>query len=83
MLAPTLPPPLGDPMSKMIFVSLPVADLAASTAFYQALGFTQNMQFSDASSACSLGRRPGDALSHAAQLHRPPVPPAHRRPCRH
>ena len=41
-------------MSKMIFVSLPVADLGASTAFYQALGFTQNPQFSDESSACMV-----------------------------
>ena len=34
-------------MTKMIFVNLPVADLAASTAFYKALGFTKNDQFSD------------------------------------
>lgn len=41
-------------MTKMIFVSLPVTDLAASIAFYQALGFTQNPQFSDDSSACMV-----------------------------
>lgn len=41
-------------MTKMIFVSLPVADLAASTAFYQALGFTQNPQFSDDTSAAMV-----------------------------
>lgn len=41
-------------MSKMIFVSLPVADLAASIAFYRALGFTRNPQFSDAESACMV-----------------------------
>lgn len=41
-------------MTKMIFVSLPVADLAASTAFYSSLGFRQNPQFSDASSACMV-----------------------------
>jgi predicted lactoylglutathione lyase len=34
-------------MSKMIFVNLPVRDLAASTAFYEALGGTVNPQFSD------------------------------------
>ncbi|HWV59418.1 MAG TPA: VOC family protein [Sphingopyxis sp.] len=34
-------------MTKMIFINLPVADLAASTAFYMALGFTKNDQFSD------------------------------------
>jgi uncharacterized protein len=33
-------------MSKMIFVNLPVRDLAASTAFYVALGGTVNPQFS-------------------------------------
>ena len=39
-------------MTKMIFISLPVADLAASTAFYEALGFAKNARFSDDSSAC-------------------------------
>jgi uncharacterized protein len=34
-------------MSKMIFVNLPVADLARSTAFYEAIGATKNPQFSD------------------------------------
>jgi uncharacterized protein len=33
-------------MSKMIFVNLPVRDLAASTAFYVALGGKVNAQFS-------------------------------------
>ena len=33
-------------MSKMIFLNLPVRDLAASTAFYEALGGTVNEQFS-------------------------------------
>jgi predicted lactoylglutathione lyase len=37
-------------MSKTIFVNLPVRDLAASTAFYVALGGTVNKQFSDAQS---------------------------------
>lgn len=41
-------------MSKMIFASLPVADLQASIAFYKALGFEQNPQFSDDSSACMV-----------------------------
>lgn len=39
-------------MTKMIFISLPIADLGASIGFYQALGFTQNPQFSDDSTAC-------------------------------
>jgi uncharacterized protein len=34
-------------MSKMIFVNLPVRDLAASTTFYAALGGEVNPQFSD------------------------------------
>ena len=41
-------------MSKMIFVSFPVRDVPASIAFYKALGFTQNAQFSDATSACMV-----------------------------
>jgi uncharacterized protein len=39
-------------MSKMIFVNLPVRDLAASTAFYEAIGGTKNPQFSDATASC-------------------------------
>jgi uncharacterized protein len=34
-------------MSKMIFVNLPVADVAAATAFYEAIGFTKNPKFSN------------------------------------
>ena len=41
-------------MPKMIFISLPVIDVNASMAFYQALGFTNNVQFSDESSACMV-----------------------------
>jgi uncharacterized protein len=39
-------------MTKTIFISLPVTDLAVSTAFYKALGFSRNAQFSEESSAC-------------------------------
>lgn len=39
-------------MPKTLFISLPVSDLAASTAFYEALGFGRNPRFSDATSAC-------------------------------
>jgi predicted lactoylglutathione lyase len=39
-------------MNRMIFVNLPVADLAATTAFYTGLGFTINPQFSDAACTC-------------------------------
>lgn len=34
-------------MSKMIFVNLPVRDLAKATAFYEAVGFQKNEMFSD------------------------------------
>lgn len=33
-------------MAKSLFISLPVSDLAAATAFYKALGFTPNPQLS-------------------------------------
>ena len=38
-------------MSRMITVSLPVADLKASKAFYTALGFVSNPQFTDDTAA--------------------------------
>lgn len=38
-------------MPKMIFVNLPVADLAAATRFYQAIGCQKNDQFSDDNAA--------------------------------
>jgi predicted lactoylglutathione lyase len=41
-------------MTKTIFISLPVGDLAASIAFYKALGFEQNPQFSDETAACMV-----------------------------
>ncbi|WP_048647101.1 VOC family protein [Nitratireductor soli] len=41
-------------MAKMIFVSLPVTELAKAEAFYGALGFTKNPQFSDEGSACMV-----------------------------
>lgn len=34
-------------MPKMIFINLPVADVARSTAFYEAIGFEKNPQFSN------------------------------------
>ena len=34
-------------MAKMIFVNLPVSDVARSTAFYEAIGFEKNAQFSN------------------------------------
>lgn len=41
-------------MPRMIFVNLPVADLPASMAFYRALGFENNPQFTDESAACMV-----------------------------
>ena len=41
-------------MPKMIFVNLPVRDLAASTRFYEALGLTKNPQFSDGEKCVSM-----------------------------
>jgi predicted lactoylglutathione lyase len=38
----------------MIFINLPVTDLANSKAFYEALGFTNNPQFSDDTGACMV-----------------------------
>ena len=41
-------------MARMIFVNLPVTNLAASMAFYEALGFTNNPQFTDETAACMV-----------------------------
>lgn len=41
-------------MTRMIFVNLPVADLARAKQFYEALGFANNPQFSDDNSACMV-----------------------------
>ncbi|MDT8895848.1 lactoylglutathione lyase [Halomonas sp. I1] len=41
-------------MNKMIFVNLPVTDLGASMAFYQALGFENNPTFTDETAACMV-----------------------------
>ncbi|MCZ4092152.1 VOC family protein [Sinorhizobium psoraleae] len=39
---------------RMIFVNLPVKNLEASRAFFSALGFTFNEQFSDDTAACMV-----------------------------
>ncbi|GAP96928.1 VOC family protein [Leptolyngbya sp. NIES-2104] len=41
-------------MTQMIFVNLPVAEIAASKHFYEAIGFTNNSQFSDDTAACMV-----------------------------
>jgi predicted lactoylglutathione lyase len=41
-------------MSKMIFINLPVANLPQSKAFYEAIGFTNNPQFTNDSAAAMM-----------------------------
>ena len=41
-------------MAAMIFVNLPVRDLAKARAFYEAIGAKNNPQFSDNTSACMV-----------------------------
>ncbi len=47
-------------MTRTIFVNLPVADVARSTAFYEALGFTKNDAFSNAQASAMVW---SDAIS--------------------
>lgn len=39
-------------MKETIFINLPVSDLHASTAFYQALGAAKNDKFSSEQNSC-------------------------------
>lgn len=41
-------------MPRMIFVNLPVKDLAAADRFYEAIGCTRNPQFSDDKATCMV-----------------------------
>jgi predicted lactoylglutathione lyase len=41
-------------MTKMIFISLPVADLDVSMTFYKAIGFVNNPDFTDDTAACMV-----------------------------
>jgi predicted lactoylglutathione lyase len=41
-------------MAKLIFVNLPVSDLARASAFYQAIGAVKNEQFSDLTASCMV-----------------------------
>ena len=69
-------------MSKMIFVNLPVTDLARSIAFYEAIGATKNPQFSDDTAACMVISETiyVMVLTHAkyAQFTQKPIADAHR-----
>lgn len=40
--------------TKSVFINLPVRDLAKSTAFYEALGFTKNDMFSDGNASSMM-----------------------------
>lgn len=41
-------------MAKMIFINLPVTDLARATTFYEAIGAVKNPQFSDETGSCMV-----------------------------
>ena len=41
-------------MAKKIFINLPVTDLKKAMAFYTAIGFTNNPQFTDETAACMV-----------------------------
>lgn len=67
-------------MSRMNFVNLPVKDLKASMAFYKALGFENNPQFSDDTAACLVLSEAINVmlLTHAKwqTFTKRPIPPA-------
>ncbi len=41
-------------MATQVFINLPVSDLKKSMAFYEAIGFTNNPQFTDDTAACMV-----------------------------
>ena len=53
-------------MMKSIYVGLPVKDLAASTKFYEALGFQKNAQFSDDTTSTMVW---SDTITFQLQTH--------------
>lgn len=67
-------------MPRMIFVNLPVTNLPASMTFYEALGFTNNPQFSDANAACMVWSETIFAMLHTHDSWRRftqrPIPPS-------
>lgn len=67
-------------MTRMIFVNLPVTDLAASMSFYKALGFENNPHFTDETAACMVWSETISVmlLTHAKwrQFTDRPIPPA-------
>ncbi len=71
-------------MSKKIFVNVPVSDLTKSIAFYSALGFTQNLQFSDHTAACMVISEENYVMLLTHEKFKgfsgAPLPDAHKRP---
>jgi uncharacterized protein len=69
-------------MGKKIFVNIPVTDLSKSIAFYSALSFTQNLQFSDDTAACMVISEENYVmlLTHAKfkGFSAAPIPDAHK-----
>lgn len=67
-------------MPRMIFINLPVQDLKASMAFYQALGFSNNPHFTDDTAACMVWSEAIMVmlLTHAKwrDFTRRPIPPS-------
>lgn len=41
-------------MTRLVFINLPVDDLARATAFYEAIGAKKNPQFSDETASCMV-----------------------------
>lgn len=67
-------------MTRMIFVNLPVTDLAASMNFYKAIGFENNPHFTDDTAACMVWSEAISVmlLTHAKwrEFTDRPIPPA-------
>jgi len=65
---------------RMIFVNLPVTDLDAATAFYKSIGFENNAQFSDDTTACMVLSEAINVMLHThakwRQFTRRPIAPA-------
>ncbi|MGZ2470890.1 hypothetical protein ACVJMZ_006479 [Sinorhizobium medicae] len=58
-------------MPKMVFVNLPVRDLAVATRFYEAIGCEKNQQFSDQNAASMVGRTPSPSNCWTHDFSRP------------
>lgn len=70
-------------MPKMIFVNLPVADLARAKAFYEGAGFTNEPKFTDETAACMVFSEAIHVmlLTHEKFMHFSPKPIASRDTC--